>query len=128
MDTFAVRLRADRERAGLTVRQLAVLSQISFSYITKIETGRSGKGVSPDIVTALAGALGCDELEYLYLSDVVPGPLNLLLTDKRSRTFVQELLAKCPTSDDWDLLEAALAESTKRHPDLKRKSRGKSAA
>lgn len=111
MDPFAARLRADRENAGLTVRQLADRSQISFSYITKIETGRSGKGISPEIVSALAKAVGCDELEYMFLADVVPLPLNELLADQHSRSFIRALLGATPKPPAWDRLEAVLAES-----------------
>ena len=65
MDSFVSRLRSDRKKAGLTVRQLADRSRISFSYISKIETGRTRSGISPQIVATLAKELGCDELEYL---------------------------------------------------------------
>ena len=98
MEAFAKRLRTDRERAGLTVRQLANQSGISFSYITKIETGRSGKRISPQIVTMLAKLLNADSLEYLYLSDVVPSPLNELLSDEKSRRVVRGLLQSRPVN------------------------------
>ena len=128
MDAFAKRLRLDREATGLTVRQLADQSGISFSYITKIETGRSGSGISPEIVTAFAKALGRDELEYLYLSGVVPAPLRSLLADERSRAFVRELIGSRPKSDGWDLLEEALAEAKAEYSVPKNKSRRKSLA
>jgi transcriptional regulator with XRE-family HTH domain len=92
MEAFANRLRSDRERAGLTIRQLANQSGISFSYISKIETGRSGKGISPNIVTMLAKVLDVDALEYMYLSDVVPSPLKELLSDEQSRHVLHGLL------------------------------------
>lgn len=128
MHAFSVRLRADRENAGLTVRQLADHSQISFSYITKIETGHVGSGISPEIVSALAKALGRDELEYLYLSGVVPAPLKDLLMDARSRSFVRALLGMRPKSAGWDRLEAALAQSGATNAVSKRKTHRKSVA
>jgi transcriptional regulator with XRE-family HTH domain len=128
MDAFAIRLRADRESTGLTVRELANRSRISFSYITKIETGHAGCGISPEIISALAKALGCDELEYLYLSDVVPAPLKGLLTDSRSRSFVRALLGTRPKPSGWDRLEAALATTGAGHSVSKRKSHRKSVA
>ena len=128
MDAFAARLRADRENAGLTVRQLADRSQISFSYITKIETGRSGKGISAEIVSALAKVLGCDELEYLYLADVVPLPLKELLADGRSRSFVRALIGASPKPGRWDRLEAALAESEAEYSRSNKKPRQESVA
>ena len=128
MDAFSVRVRADREKAGLTVRQLAEQSQISFSYITKIETGRVGRGISPEIVSALAKALKRDELEYLYLSNVVPPPLKSLLTDARSRSFVRALLSMRPKRSDWDRLEAALLEWNQEHSVSKMRSQRSSVA
>lgn len=128
MNAFAARLRADRENAGLTVRRLADRSQISFSYITKIETGRSGKGISPEIVSGLAKAVGCDELEYLYLADVVPLPLKELLADQRSRSFVRALLEASPKPAGWDRLEAALAESEAEYSVSNKNSRRESVA
>ena len=128
MDAFAARLRADRENAGLTVRQLADRSRISFSYITKIENARSGKGISPEIVLALAKAVGCDELEYLYLADVVPLPLKELLAGQRSRSFVRALLGATPKPDEWDRLEAALVESETKYSVSNKKTRKRSVA
>ena len=128
MDAFGVRLRTDRENAGLSVRQLADQSQISFSYITKIETGRVGTGISPKIISALANVLGRDELEYLYLSEVVPAPLNGLLADARSRSFVRALLRTPQRPSVWDRLEAALAEPRAEYSASTRNSRRKSVA
>ena len=108
MDSFAARLRSDREEAGLTVRQLADRSQISFSYITKIEKGRAGTGVSPEIISALAAAFGCYQLDYLYLSDVVPSPLKELLAHDRSRSFFRALLGTRSKSVGWGRFETAL--------------------
>ncbi|WP_417377474.1 helix-turn-helix domain-containing protein [Gimesia maris] len=113
MNEFSDRLRKDRKNAGLTVRQLARQSGISFSYITKIETSRVGNGVSPEIVTALAKALQRDELEYLFLSGVVPAPLNALLADEQSRAFVRKLLSSRPRYAGWDRLENALTDLKK---------------
>lgn len=112
MDLFATRLRNDRRNAGLTVRQLADQSKISFSYITKIEKGRAGSGISPQIVSALAKALGSDELEYLHLSDVIPEPLKSLLVDEKSRKLVRTLLQVGVSAKDVNRLEAILTAST----------------
>ena len=90
------------------MRQLAEVSGISFSYITKIEKGRYGSGISPAIIQALAKSLGADDLEYLYLSGVVPSPLNSLIAEEKSRYFVRKLLESSPTDAGWDGLQAAL--------------------
>lgn len=111
MDSFARRLRSDRERAALSVRQLADETGISFSYITKIETGRSGNGISPDIVAKLAERLGADLLEYLHLSDVVPSPFKELLSNVQSREFLRRLLSSPLENSDWSRLQTAVNET-----------------
>ena len=121
MASFATRLRTDRVNAGLTVRQLAERSHISFSYITKIETARAGKGISPEVVTTLAKALDKDELDYLHISGVVPAPLSNLLADERSRCFVRALLGSRQTCTGWSRLETALSESKAAYSVLKKK-------
>ena len=134
MGAFAARLRADREKAGLTVRQLADLSGISFSYITKIETERAGKGISPDLVSKLAEVLQNDVLDYLFLSGVVPSPLNQLLSDEKSRSLVRALLDARLESRCWDRLQSVLADGNKSTPrrktlgDRTKNSRRKSVA
>ena len=111
MGDFAAKLRFDRELAGLSVRQLADDTGISFSYITKIETGRAGKGISPDIVAKLATRLGADVLEYLHLSDVVPAPLKELLASEPSRAFLRSVLGTPLNTSDWSRLRIAVAET-----------------
>jgi len=108
---FATKLRIDRELAGLSVRQLADDIGISFSYITKIETGRSGKSISPQIVAKLAARLGVDVLEYLHLSDVVPAPLKELLANEQSRSFLRSVLSSPLKTSDWSRLRIAVAET-----------------
>jgi transcriptional regulator with XRE-family HTH domain len=110
MTDFADRLRIDRLNAGLTVRQLANVSGISFSYITKIETRKSGNGISAEIIRELAKALGRDELEYLYLSSVIPKPLNALIADDKSRVFIRTLLKRKMDNVVWDRLQAVLKQ------------------
>ena len=122
MNGFANRLRSDRQQVGMTVRQLADETGISFSYITKIETGRSGSGVSPEIVTTLANALDRDVLEYLFLSDVVPAPLNALLSDENSRTFIRSLLNARLKSTGWERLQNVLADAHGKKPTSRNKN------
>lgn len=112
MNAFASRLKQDRVRHGLTVRQLAEQSGISFSYITKIETGNSGKGVSPSVIKSLAVSLNEDVLEYFFLSNVVPSPLHDLLSDCQSREFVRLLLKTGVSGSGWARLQKALVEDS----------------
>lgn len=101
------RLRDDRQAAGLTIRELAHMTGMSFSYITKIETCRA-KGISADKVIDLATALRKDVLEYLSLSGAVPPPLSGLIADRRSRDFLRKLISTSPGSISWMRLQEVL--------------------
>ena len=59
METFALRLRASREAAGLTQDQLADKANVSQSLITKIESGKSDESRK---TTTLAIVLGVDPI------------------------------------------------------------------
>lgn len=60
---IGTRLRAARERRGWTREALAVHSQLSWSAIAQVESGRR-KNVRPQTLTALTGALGVT-IDYL---------------------------------------------------------------
>ena len=101
---FGLRLRRDREAAGLTVRQLASAADINYSYITKIEKSSSKTGISRSVVRSLAVALDADEFEYLHLSGLVPEPLDALLATSESREFLREVTSQDLSSQDWQAL------------------------
>ena len=111
---FGLRLRSDREAAGMTVRQLADAASISYSYITKIEAARPASGISVEIVRALAYALGADELEYINLSRVLPKPLRHLLSTPESRLFVRATLKHELSADDWEAVTLCLERRVKK--------------
>lgn len=59
--TPAARLRAARERAGLSTRDVAARLGISQPYYTRVETG--GRKPSLDWLHEAARAIGCDPAE-----------------------------------------------------------------
>ncbi|MFH8487141.1 helix-turn-helix transcriptional regulator [Streptomyces longisporoflavus] len=60
----------DRRRvAGLRREELALLAGVSASYYTRLEQGQS-VGASPEILDAVAGALGLDDAERAHLHDL----------------------------------------------------------
>ncbi|MEV8320354.1 helix-turn-helix transcriptional regulator [Streptomyces sp. NPDC059900] len=60
----------DRRRVtGLRREELALLAGVSASYYTRLEQGQS-VGASPEILDAVAGALGLDEAERGHLHDL----------------------------------------------------------
>ena len=105
---FGLRLKRDREAAGLTVRQLADLASISYSYITKLETERPASGVSFQVVRALADALQSDELEYIYLCGLLPTSLSHLLSTSESRRFIRATIDRQMSADDWNAVTSHL--------------------
>ena len=123
MASFAARLRADRDKAGLTIRDLADQVGISFAYVSRFEVNGTGPHLKPRIIFALAKALGADELEYLYLSGTVPAPLNRFIRDAEGRAFVRAVSKSRPRPSDWDRLETALAKLRPKRPASKSKSR-----
>jgi transcriptional regulator with XRE-family HTH domain len=120
---FGVRLRRDREAAGLTVRQLAESAAINYSYITKIEKSRCKTGISDSLVRSLAIALGADEYEYLYLSRLIPKSLEPLLATDESREFVHKATSQQLNSEDWQALRRLLEQRSQRPPKQTRKPR-----
>jgi transcriptional regulator with XRE-family HTH domain len=71
-----------RDRYGLSLRDFAVLSGLSHTYIEKLEKGidlRSGKPVVPTVATlqAIANATGKTLLEILQISGYVPDIFDL---------------------------------------------------
>ncbi|QDV85790.1 helix-turn-helix domain-containing protein [Planctomycetes bacterium TBK1r] len=105
---FGLRLRQDRERAGMTVRQLAEAASINYSYITKIEKSTGKSGVSDVVVRALAAALDADEYEYLYLSQLVPESIEPIFATDESREFLHEVTSRKLNADDWQALQRCL--------------------
>lgn len=71
-DTFAARLRAARERAGLSVQQLAEAASLSRQGIYDLEAGRSEPGL--ETAQRLASALGADLAGPAAPARPLPGP------------------------------------------------------
>ena len=122
---FGVRLRKDREAAGMTVRQLAQSAAINYSYITKIEKSTAKTGVSNTVVRALAVALGADEYEYLYLSRLIPESVEPIMATDEAREFLHEATSQNLGAEDWRALRHFL-EGRLREP--KRASNPRSVA
>ena len=61
--TFAARLKMTRQRRGLTLRQLAQLSQVDHAWLNRLETGeRSNVSLQPAIRIANALRISLDWL------------------------------------------------------------------
>jgi transcriptional regulator with XRE-family HTH domain len=65
-------LRAERERAGLSQRQLAKLAGLHYSYLARLESGENDNP-SPEVVQRIADVLELDSTDlYAYIGVVPP--------------------------------------------------------
>src|SRR5436309_10997232 len=87
--TFGEKLRGLRQDKGLTLRALAAATGLSFTYLSKVETGKVPYTPAPDKIRALAQALGVDPLELLGAADKVPPELGELATNAKARKFLE---------------------------------------
>jgi transcriptional regulator with XRE-family HTH domain len=70
-DTLGARLRAERERSGLTLRELARRLEVSPSLVSQIETGKSQPSVRT--LYAIVSELGISLDELFAPADGLPG-------------------------------------------------------
>lgn len=105
MNKFATRVREIRKRKGITLRELAPLVGVGFTYLSKVENGRLEFGDYPSdgLIHRLATALGADEDELFLLAERVPESVRKRVLE---RPDVFRALAKC---DDRTLDRVAKA-------------------
>lgn len=70
MTTFGLVVRKTRREKGLGIRALAKMLDISHTYISHIEAGRTKP--SREVVSRLAGVLGGDADEWLVMAGHLP--------------------------------------------------------
>lgn len=77
--TFGSRIRELRQAKALTLRRLADLVQVTFTYISKIENSKLSFGEFPsdDLILKLAHALDADSDELLLLAEKIPDAIRL---------------------------------------------------
>jgi transcriptional regulator with XRE-family HTH domain len=72
---FSADLRRLRLEAGLSQRQLAMAAGVDMSYVSKLENGRVAHTPSAKTLSALARALGVQELDLLERAGKLPPEL-----------------------------------------------------
>lgn len=100
---FGEKLRELRKAKALTLRALADAVQVDFSYLSKIENGKSGYLPGAGLIRSLAQALGSDPLELLKLADKVPPEMEAIAGDARARRFLVRA-REIASPRDWDAL------------------------
>ena len=78
MDKFGDRIRELRNAKGYSLRQLAPLVGVGFSYLSKVENGKLDfdGSASESLIHRLADVLEADEEELLLLAEKVPDPIR----------------------------------------------------
>src|SRR5580693_10133784 len=87
METFGSRLRVLRREKGFTLRQLANLASVDFTYLSKVENERVPYTPSVETIRVIAKALGADPMELLTLANKLPAELESLNSHVQARRF-----------------------------------------
>ena len=76
--SFGMRVRQLRKAKGLTLRALASLVGVGFTYLSRVETGNMTCGEYPSeaLIHRLADVLDADEDELLLLAEKIPQPIR----------------------------------------------------
>lgn len=102
-DGFGAKLRAMRQQRGFTLRALADLAGVDFTYLSKIENERLGYSPGVDTIRDLAQALGVEAMDLLTLANKLPPELAKLAGNQNARRFLQRA-QEVASPKDWDAL------------------------
>jgi HTH-type transcriptional regulator, competence development regulator len=78
---FGDEIRKARKKKGYTLRQLAPLVEIDFTYLSKLENDRADHPPSEELVRFLAKILNLDEERLIYLAGRITRSDSKLLGD-----------------------------------------------
>ena len=94
MDKFGDRIRELRKAKGYSLRQLAPLVGVGFSYLSKVECGRLDfdGSASESLIHRLSEVLNGDEEELLLLAGRIP---HSIVDRIREQPELFRVLAKC---------------------------------
>src|SRR4051794_17172140 len=81
---FGQRVRQLRQDKGLTLRDLAPMVGVGFTYLSKVENGRLGFGDFPgeELIVRIARVLGADEDELLLLAKKIPERVRMRVLER----------------------------------------------
>jgi transcriptional regulator with XRE-family HTH domain len=107
MNSFGAVLREKRRTAELSQRQLARLTGVDFTYISKLENDRLP---SPALETIyrLAEALGCRLEALLVAAKKVPAEVNETLAQPEALQFFREACRLRLSPREWESLTGSL--------------------
>jgi transcriptional regulator with XRE-family HTH domain len=97
-----------REQRNMTQRELARLSGLTASYVSKIESGRLQSGPSAAAVASLAHGLGVEEFPLLQAAGRLPSSLEQLGRDPEAARFFRRAVQRVNGPEGWRELNATL--------------------
>ncbi|GEM_PF-4295660 len=92
-DSFNKKLRELRERAGLSQSEVAERVGVSFTYLSKIETGVKPPP-SEKVILKLAEVLNCDKDDLMASAGKVPSDVARILKNREVRQSLRESEAR----------------------------------
>lgn len=111
---IGLHIRELRKRKHLTLRQLASMAKINYTYLSKIENNRLSHTPSVRTLSELAHALDVDELELLQLANKLPSGLGQIAKNRDALRFFRRASQVISTDEVWKDLEKYLEERAKR--------------
>ena len=106
--TFGKKIRELRKQKQLTLRQLAEMVGVHFTYMSKIENERLPHTPSFKTIQGLAKALDADELELLELAHKVPPSIGTLFKQKEALQFFRRAASTIHKPEEWKELSEYL--------------------
>lgn len=84
--TFGERVRELRKAKGMTLRDIAPMVGVGFTYLSRVENGRLNYGDFPSeaLIHRLADVLHADEDELLILAEKIPRRIKQRVFEKPS--------------------------------------------
>lgn len=106
--TVGERIKELRKAKGFTQRQLAELTGVDFTYLSKIENDRLEHTPSINALQNLARELDADELELITLADKMPTALRDIAQSQEALMFFRKASKIAKSPNDWSTLSQRL--------------------
>jgi len=106
------RIKELRKQRHLTQRQLANMTGLHFTYLSKIENERLEYAPSAKTIHDLANALEADELELLELAGKIPPSMERTFKDKDAVLFFRRATQTIHNPQVWKELLQYLEKRT----------------
>ncbi|QDV57208.1 HTH-type transcriptional repressor RghR [Rosistilla oblonga] len=113
MNAFGEKIRELRKAKGLSLRTLAPMVGVGYSYLSKVENSKLDFGDSPSeaLIHRLAETLEGDEEELLLMAGRIPESICRRILDQPE---VFRALAKCDDATLKDVAESVRSETANR--------------